>query len=180
MGVKGWRNFTQPLYELPKGPEWQFGMQLSLSVTETLSCLIPILWSRALVGTSSIVGIKCAILHVHKSWIHWNLYVSYVAYRINISTIGVPCHVLITCIWADFGPIPIHHLTLPLCFACWHQGVGCPDCLDGGVRWSVRATWPPNGEQFKPRSVRTPLSVCFGPLLYNKHETIATSLLMSW
>lgn len=88
MGVKGWRNFTQPLYELPKGPEWQFGMQLSLSVTETLSCLIPILWSRALVGTSSIVGIKCAILHVHKSWIHWNLYVSYVVYRINISTIG--------------------------------------------------------------------------------------------
>ena len=68
------------------------------------------------------------------------------------------CHVHITCIWADFGTIPKHHLTLPFCFACWHQGVGCPDCLDRGVGLSVRATWPPNGEaQFKPRVVRTSL-----------------------
>lgn len=47
----GWRNFTQPLCELLMGPEWQSGKQLSLSFTETLVSLYPILCSQALVGT---------------------------------------------------------------------------------------------------------------------------------
>lgn len=109
------------------------------------------------VEPSSIVGIKCAILHVHKSRIHWNLYVSYVAYRINISTIGAKSrsyYMYMSWFWPNPNT-PLYPTTLFSMLT--HQGVGCPSCLDRGVRWSVRATWPPNRELFKPRSVRISL-----------------------